>query len=394
MGPRIYPSYQDTNLSAKGTLILSIDTWINFIDIYINNQIWDKEYKIINGLCTIPININDIIRLESNEFFSLSLDRIDYTTDDINGDNGIRDEYTFYVNTVSSYEFVATTSNSSYNFEYRIGISFPGPTPTPTVTPTSTPTITPTPTVTPTPTPTLICPTPIPNIYSNLPYIITSGLTIYVDGSGDSYDRISNIWYNRQKLPPCSATVYNNPIWSNSNNGFFTFNGVNQYAYFGASSINATSTTGATFGGWVNMNTGTTKEVMFSLGGIGNVDKIYELYVTGNTYAVNARLIGNIDANRVSPNPFISGNWYYVIGRWNRSGGNSRLSLFVNGVWEGDTIIGQNTLKTSTNGWWMALQDLTDYETVKIGSFETYNRALLDAEILTNFNSKKSLYGY
>lgn len=173
MGPRIYPSFQDTNTTAKGTLILSMDLWINQVSIYINNNIWDVEYNIINGLCTIPLNVGDIIRIDSNEFFSINLNRFDYTTDDTNNDFGIKNTSINYTQTTNSYTFTATTLSSSYNFEYRSFISFPGPTPTPTVTPTptATPTPSPTPTVTPTPTPT---PTPIPGTNCGTQISLTS----------------------------------------------------------------------------------------------------------------------------------------------------------------------------------------------------------------------------
>jgi len=166
MGPRIYPSYQDTNLNAKGTLIISLTTHINRINIYRNGLFVDTEYKIKDGLCTIPININDVIRIESSQFFSIDHKRWDYTTDYENGDDGIK--ITQVVNNVTqtNYTFTATTIFNSYNFEYRSLISLPGPTPTPTPTATNTPT--PTPTLTPTP-------TPIPNC----PNITTSNFYVY-----------------------------------------------------------------------------------------------------------------------------------------------------------------------------------------------------------------------
>jgi hypothetical protein len=162
---RNYPSEQDTNLTAKGTLIISLTTWINNISIFRNGVIWDVEYKIKDGLCTIPININDVIRIDSSEFFSLDLGRWDYTTDEENGDNGIKQTNISYSSAVNTYTFTATTISNSYNFEYRGLVSYPGPTPTPTPTPTATPTVTPTGTPTVTPTPTVTgTPTPTPTI--------------------------------------------------------------------------------------------------------------------------------------------------------------------------------------------------------------------------------------
>ena len=161
MAVRTYPSQQDTNLTAKGSLLISIDAAIDNVEIYINNNIWNKRYSIINGLYSIPINIGDVIKIDSLQQYSMTLGRYDYTTDDVNGDNGIKNTAVDFIYTSNSYSFTATTLSTSYNFEYRGSISFAvaTPTPTPTATPTPTPTITPTGTPTPTPTVT-ITPTP------------------------------------------------------------------------------------------------------------------------------------------------------------------------------------------------------------------------------------------
>ena len=65
MAVRTYPSQQDTNLTAKGSLLISIDASIDNVEIYINNNIWNKRYSIINGLYSIPINIGDVIKIDS-----------------------------------------------------------------------------------------------------------------------------------------------------------------------------------------------------------------------------------------------------------------------------------------------------------------------------------------
>jgi hypothetical protein len=165
MGPRIYPSYQDTNTTAKGSLILSIDSTINYINIYVNNILVNREYSTVNGLYSYKINLNDVVEINSPLSFSMDMIRRDYTNDDINNDNGIRDTIITGITNTFTYTFTATTISTSYNFEYRSDIKISGPTLTPTATPTitpsptptATPTITPTPTITSTPT---ITPTP------------------------------------------------------------------------------------------------------------------------------------------------------------------------------------------------------------------------------------------
>ena len=130
MGPRIYPSQQDTNLTAKGSLILTKST-VDAIEVYVNGTIVNKQFSVINGLYSYGINIGDVIDITSIIIKSISITRKDYTTDDNNGNNGIINTFITGVTNVLLYTFTATTSPSSYNFEYLISM-----TPTPTTTPT------------------------------------------------------------------------------------------------------------------------------------------------------------------------------------------------------------------------------------------------------------------
>jgi hypothetical protein len=176
MGPRIYPSYQDTNINAKGSLILSFSeelvSNLNYYEVYVNNQIRNKDYDNVSGLYRTNLLIGDVVTINvysqvTNHFKSIQVVRWDYTTDD-EDDNGIK--ITAVSSTGSNLQpavvtFTATTLNYAYNFEYRLSITVtsqtPTPTPTPTVTPTPTPTTTPTPSPTPTITPTPTA-TPLP----------------------------------------------------------------------------------------------------------------------------------------------------------------------------------------------------------------------------------------
>jgi hypothetical protein len=131
MGPRIYPSQQDTNLTAKGSLILT-KTSASTIEVYVNGTIVNAQFSLINGLYSYGINIGDVIAITTDINKSFNVTRKDYTTDDNNGNSGIVDTFITGVTNVLSYTFTATTSASSYNFEYLISMT---PTPTPTATP-------------------------------------------------------------------------------------------------------------------------------------------------------------------------------------------------------------------------------------------------------------------
>ena len=122
MGPRIYPSQQDTNLTAKGSLILtSSASFTTSINVEINGITVNRARKNLNGYYVVNLNINDIVTLI---FFggnvNLKSVRKDYTTDEQGGDNGIRTTNIIESNNAGTYTFTATTDPSSYNFEYLI----------------------------------------------------------------------------------------------------------------------------------------------------------------------------------------------------------------------------------------------------------------------------------
>lgn len=123
MGPRIYPSQQDTNLTAKGSLLLSEDVDIAVIDVYVNNVLAAKEYSTVEGLYVVSLNIGDVVRLEASTNFNIIAKRFDYTTDYENGDNGVKVTELGTTVGISAYTFTATTLANGYNFEYYLDTS-------------------------------------------------------------------------------------------------------------------------------------------------------------------------------------------------------------------------------------------------------------------------------
>jgi hypothetical protein len=266
------------------------------------------------------------------------------------------------------------------------------PTPTPTITPTPTVTNTPTPTVTNTPTPTVTnTPTPTPTLVPDLPTIITSGLTIYVDGSGTSYPGTGNRWFNRVTGTTITgATLSGGPTWNTSDNGFFTFDGVNDFGDFGQAS-SGTTTGSITFGGWVKMTTGSTQEIIFQRG-LGVIWNLFISKATNNkfTFSIVTSTFNQIDCPAAST--LTSGIFYYVIAKWTAG---SSLKIYINGAISNTVTNTQTTLRSNgASGWYLSREDASDFDVSNIGDFEVYNRALSDAEITSNFDAKKTLYGY
>jgi hypothetical protein len=94
-----------------------------YIDVFANSVLLKRIYTTSNKLYSIPIYLGDVITLTlvnpvPNITTLLDIVRRDYTTDDVNGDYGIK-ETTIIDNIVfTTYSFTATTVNDAYDFEY------------------------------------------------------------------------------------------------------------------------------------------------------------------------------------------------------------------------------------------------------------------------------------
>lgn len=167
MTARVYPSQQDTYLTAIGSLLVTYEeqnqtSIISKLQCFVNTVERKLIYDNNNSLYSTFLSNGDIVRIlvtttaNNNE---ISVTRRDYTTDDQGGDMGIRDVYITGVTgtspTTLEVTFTVSPISLDYNFEYLVNaiVQYP-PTPTPTNTPTRTQTPTPTKTPTNTPTPT------------------------------------------------------------------------------------------------------------------------------------------------------------------------------------------------------------------------------------------------
>jgi hypothetical protein len=82
-------------------------------------------------------------------------------------------------------------------------------------------------------------------------------------------------------------------------------------------------------------------------------------------------------------------NWSYVTGKV--AGG--RHYLYLNGVLVYTGLVGSQGTPTASGEWWGEGSNYGSYLGYQ-GSYEFYNRALSDAEVLANFNATKGAYGY
>jgi hypothetical protein len=152
-----------TSERMRGSLIMTFDEYLSpdYVKVFVNSELRDLRNNDVENLYSTYLYPNDVvdITMESTipRFMFIDVIRRDYTTDDVNGNNGISD---VFITGVTSYNvtgltttFTVTPAILDYDFEYRIDALTTEGGPTPTPTPTSTPTPTPTPTPLPPTTP-------------------------------------------------------------------------------------------------------------------------------------------------------------------------------------------------------------------------------------------------
>jgi hypothetical protein len=431
MGPRIYPSQQDRNTTAKGSIIVSLtnDVSTSGASIFVNNNLVNiirppkKE-----GLYADAVNVGDRVQIQFNTAGSvgtryLDVVRRDYTTDDQSGDYGIRDTFiTGVTRNIAGnliYIFTATTVSSAYNFEYRFNCyatGVPTPTPTPTIAPpTSTPTPTPTatavpPTSTPTPTPTstpvppTATPTPTPTSTSTptptaTPVPITGytdGYYILVNDNSASYPGTGTTWFSLATGTTYNGTLTNGPVWSGGTPGFFTFDGTNDWVDFGTASSG--STTGSfTWGGWVKTTTSATEKIFMMRGNDSSLNGWSLLLAKRNDNKFLAGCVTLLPGGTptfvgaVSSTVMSNDTWYYLVGVWDA---NNSINIYVNGSLETTTGNARTQLRGPSLGWNLMRNNDGTFTNGNLSEFIVYQSVLSGVDILNNFNANKSKYGY
>jgi hypothetical protein len=95
----------------------------DYLDIYTNSVLRKRIYVNSNKLYSCPVYVGDVVTFDFNNlspyvFRYLVLDRTDYTTDDVDGDRGIKTTNIVNGLLFDTYTFTATTVNTAYDFDY------------------------------------------------------------------------------------------------------------------------------------------------------------------------------------------------------------------------------------------------------------------------------------
>lgn len=216
------------------------------------------------------------------------------------------------------------------------------------------------------------------------PSIVTTGLVLCVDaGNPRSYPGSGTQW-NDVTSSGFNFTLTNGPVYSSSNLGSFTFDGVNDFA--SASNNTALDTQTPTVEVWVKTNALSQNGFWFEK---GSVNTQYALFQEGGS--IVWRLTTNVGSLTATTASFMStSNWAQVVGTY--TSGDRRI--YVNGVQVASDSLAY-TIPTNSSGMFIGAYGTgTGYfYNGALSICRVYNRVLSAAEVLQNFNAARGRYG-
>lgn len=223
--------------------------------------------------------------------------------------------------------------------------------------------------------------------YNRVLYV-QSGLILHLDASSSaSYPGSGTTWYDVSGNN-YHGTLVNGVTYSADNGGTFNFNGSSQYIN-GVHNTTLDRTGDMTAEVWFRVDTNPVSDCVRFFGkgdatyrsfGLWQCSGNYFLYQRyGASGSINAGYSATVNLNQ----------WYHMVGT--SSGGNH--VLYLNNV-QVATASGASTFYSSTDPYKVGYGAPHTYHQGRIGAARMYNRALSAAEVATNWNASKGLYGY
>lgn len=216
---------------------------------------------------------------------------------------------------------------------------------------------------------------------NGLIFSIDAANTKSYSGSGTNWIDSVGSGYN--------GTLTNGPAFSSNNGGWFTFDGADDYADFGA--VANLKTANFTFEAWINAKSNSgygDGAVVFDITDGGNWRNGAGLYVYGGSIVIS---IGNGTTTYSATFAIPTGKWTHVVGTYDSSSGT--LKLYLDGSLKATTT-GASQAYNVTNklfiGW--GGPGYNSYMSMRFASGKIYNRAITDTEVLLNYNSEKGRY--
>lgn len=241
---------------------------------------------------------------------------------------------------------------------------------------------------------------------SNGPNIVTDGLILCLDaGNRESYQGNGPTWANLIS-DLISGSLVSSPTWSQSNLGFFSFNGTNQRIELTTSPIlQFTNTQAYTISAWVNWSVSSTSviDAIYNYGiATSNFRGYYLSLDDSGAVGTNCVFFDYYDGTNFkgvqTPNNSVTkGAWTNVVATCDTSNTSAGMRIYINGTSAATTTrVGAGTPASIDYSGLTAnvgSRQNSNYFTGNIALFSVYNRALSVSEVSQNFNALRSRYG-
>lgn len=225
-----------------------------------------------------------------------------------------------------------------------------------------------------------------------------TGIVLNLDaGNTKSYTGTGTLWADLSEYNN-NGTLVNGPTFNSANGGSIVFDGIDDYVVTPTVNLNSFE---FTMNMWFKYSSISTTEKRFLLDFRGTTaNNSLFIYITpSNKLIIDDRdgaLTSDISAiesiSTIAPNTWI--NLSVTVNR-SLTGGNED-NIYINGILFASTYLNSNNLNTpyASNPFYIGNNSLfnSPYKG-DIASVQVYNRALLEEEILENFNSTKARYG-
>lgn len=222
--------------------------------------------------------------------------------------------------------------------------------------------------------------------------IVTNGLILSLDAADrNSYVGSGTVWSDVSGTS-LTGSLVNGPTFNTNYNGYFTFDGNNDY--FEMDPISSGSDSGTyTWDCWVFSSISGSSFIR-GLDGFGTgwsvsigVGLVSGIYTPGVSIVTTSPTTTQYSCNGSGS---VSNKWFNVVGIWQPG---VSLSVYSNGVLQAVSGNTSTNLRSSTKGWGTGRQPSTTYFTSSNATLKVYNRVLSQTEILQNYNAQKSRFG-
>jgi hypothetical protein len=220
------------------------------------------------------------------------------------------------------------------------------------------------------------------------PTTITDGLVLYLDAANpDSYPGTGTTWFDL--LGISNGTLTNGPVYTQSNQGYFTFDGSNDGVSLSGSNLSVNQ---MTISSWNFSSNYAHNGFMFEKTTNGSVNTQYSLFYN-NDNTIYYRTYGLTTTDQTintTTAGVVNNQWNNVVATYN----GSQKKIYVNGVLVSTQSVTGTVTQNTTGAAYVGIYgSFAGYPfNGRISQTLVYNRALSDAEVLNNYNAVKDRY--